>query len=233
MKVFLSYHSSDKKFVDLLEESLYRFGMEPIVVENNIQAGSNITHKVIDALEQFDIFMPILTRNSVNSEWVNQEIGFAVARTNSYPSQNSVVFPGQQSGYVIPIIQDGLGSRIKGFLVNIEGIKYDPRNPDNTIINIIIQLSNLPNAQVFYGGNNQYDQRCPNCKDLVQITRPSIEEIIETIQREENLLMVCPHCNELLIINPKTLALIQSRHLSEEEFEQLRNQFNISYQRRI
>ena len=225
MKIFLSYHSSDKKFVDYLAESLFRFGMEPIVVENNIQAGANITQKVIEALEDFDIFMPIITRNSVNSEWVNQEIGFAVARTNSYPSQRGMIFPGQQQGYVIPIIQTGLGSKIKGFLVNIEGIKYDPRSPDNTVIQIFLQLSNLSIFHPYYSTNNQFNQRCPNCKEMLSITRPSIEELLETIDRQEQIEILCPQCNILLIFNPKTLLLIETKQLTEEEILNFTNSY--------
>lgn len=213
MKVFLSYHSRDKKFVDSLAESLIRFGHEPIVVENNIQAGGNITEKVIKALEEFDVFIPIITKNSYNSEWVNQEIGFAVSRTHSYNS--SLVYQNPQSGYIFPIYQEGIGTKLKGFLVNIEGIKFNPLSPKITIFIVAQWLNNINT----YNYNSSFIQRCPNCKKTLNIPNPSINGLIEIIEREQEYYQLCSICNTFLVFDPRTLFLNHHKVLTKEEYE--------------
>ena len=39
-----------------------------------------VTKKVADGIRESQIIIPILTKNSISSQWVNQEIGFAVAK---------------------------------------------------------------------------------------------------------------------------------------------------------
>jgi hypothetical protein len=80
-KVFVSYvHDDDNKrraFVRVLEGATPP--IEAVVVATRRLPGKPLTEKVSDGITESDYFVPILTRASVGTQWVNQEIGYATA----------------------------------------------------------------------------------------------------------------------------------------------------------
>jgi TIR domain-containing protein len=78
----------------------FDFPIEPIVIATNKEPGKRLSDKVSEGIISSDIFIPILTRNSINNQWVNQEIGFAVA----------------QEKRIVPVTEKQIISQLKGFI---------------------------------------------------------------------------------------------------------------------
>jgi hypothetical protein len=100
-KVFISYSDFDRDKVKLLINELKTNPMfSAIVIANNREALEPLAKKVADGIIRSDIFIPILTRNSIMTQWINQEIGFATALNKK----------------VLPIVENDQISNLKGFI---------------------------------------------------------------------------------------------------------------------
>jgi len=101
-KIFLSYSEFDKNKMKALRNALKkREGLDPIVVSERRKVGQSLTDKVKDCMQEADWLIPILTRNSIGNQWVNQEIGFAEAI-------NKIT--------IVPLVEKNLLDKLKGFI---------------------------------------------------------------------------------------------------------------------
>ena len=102
--IFISYASEDQNKMKALRRAIsmkYR-GFKPIVVVDRRNAGKPLTDKVKNGIKDTDYFMPIITRNSISNQWVNQEIGYAAAKDRE----------------IIPIVEDNIRDKLNGFIHN-------------------------------------------------------------------------------------------------------------------
>lgn len=100
-KIFLSYSELDKNKLKALRSAIKkREGLDPIVVSERRKVGQSLADKVKECMQEADILIPILTRKSIGSQWVNQEIGFAEARK----------IP------IVPLVEKSLLDKLKGFI---------------------------------------------------------------------------------------------------------------------
>ncbi|WP_319549870.1 toll/interleukin-1 receptor domain-containing protein [Desulfogranum marinum] len=76
-RVFLSHSSKDKPFVRELDKALRAFGVDTFLDERDIGIGEDIPQKVYDALQEATYVCYILSNNSVDSEWVKEELSVA------------------------------------------------------------------------------------------------------------------------------------------------------------
>lgn len=78
VRIFISHASDDirkaEEVRDYIEEQEYLF---PILIVRDKQPNELIEKQVEQGIKSADYFVPILTNNSLNSIWVNQEIGYA------------------------------------------------------------------------------------------------------------------------------------------------------------
>lgn len=104
MKIFISYSDKDRNKMTALERSIAKssLNIKTIIVSRNINPGVPLTEKVKDSITECDVLIPILTKKSITSQWVNQEIGYAFAK-------NITVFP---------IVESGIIKHLKGFIHN-------------------------------------------------------------------------------------------------------------------
>lgn len=101
IKIFISYMSNDNnKARSFARELEARPTLDPIIVVNKREPRSLFADKVKKAIEESDYVVPIITKNSLDSQWVNQEIGFAEAK-------EKIVFP---------IIDKKCLQKLKGFI---------------------------------------------------------------------------------------------------------------------
>ncbi len=111
-KIFISFSSQkDKNKMNAFFKAIKKDGtFEPIVVEKKKTPGKLFSEKVKEAIKQSDYFIPILTRNSRTSQWVNQEIGFAEAQVKCD---------------ILPIVEESIIPKLKGFIHNqIDCFRY-------------------------------------------------------------------------------------------------------------
>lgn len=102
MKVFISYASADDRKRRALARAMETANpsLTPIVISSRGDPGRPLSDKVADGLREADFLVPILTRSSIGTQWVNQEIGFA----------NGIELK------VVPLVEVGIMPELKGFI---------------------------------------------------------------------------------------------------------------------
>lgn len=95
--VFLSHSSKDKPQVRKLADDLMRAGISVWYDEAEIKVGDSIRQKINQMLLYSDYVLAILSRNSVRSRWVREELELAFAK-NAEAAQS----------FIIPVLLDRL-----------------------------------------------------------------------------------------------------------------------------
>jgi hypothetical protein len=104
IKVFISYSAEDSVKLKALSKALGKSKRRflPIIIENRKLPGKPLYEKVKEGILETPFFIPIMTRSSIKNQWVNQEIGFAVANYRN----------------IFPIVEKSIVKRLKGFIHN-------------------------------------------------------------------------------------------------------------------
>jgi hypothetical protein len=160
--IFISYSDFDKNKVNLIVNELEGNSMFfPIVISQNREALKPLAQKVADGIHKAEIILPILTKKSITTQWINQEIGFATALKKR----------------IMPVAEANLINKLKGFVHKQIDLPYNYLpNADkaieqkefiNQIKNLIYDLENdyikllpgtvLPNKTEFEKGLEQLD----------------------------------------------------------------------------
>jgi hypothetical protein len=79
LRIFLSYAAADKEHAHRLRSLLSRRPNLRVFTTETLSAGEDWESKLRDELSQSDIFMVLLSLNSVDSKWVLHELGAAWA----------------------------------------------------------------------------------------------------------------------------------------------------------
>lgn len=123
--VFVSHSVRDLDVVYQFKYWLEVNGIRVYVDDTQPQYGTPLPAKIANALNQSDCVIAILTTSGDRSEWVNQEIGYAV----------------RAGRLVIPVVEQGVN--LKGFIANVEYVTFQPNDPATAITNVINYLSGL------------------------------------------------------------------------------------------
>jgi hypothetical protein len=101
-KIFISYSDLDRNKMNALKRAIEKVDSElkAVVIADEKKPLRTLAEKVEEGIRQSNILVPILTSNSINNQWVNQEIGFAKAHGIE----------------IIPIIDDKVLKKLKGFV---------------------------------------------------------------------------------------------------------------------
>lgn len=188
-KIFISYDTQDEELVTKITDSLTRIGLEPFKAPDHISIGSDLAAKVIHAINDSNCFVPILTQNSITSQWVNQEIGYAYSR-DELP--------------IFPVVEKGL--QIKGFVHHTkENIQLDPEHPDTAIHYLITSLRDYVNRNLT--AISKIYIICKICTKNYSIDLPSYREIVKAIEEEKLIATRCSGCKNLNNLSPKTFEI--------------------------
>ena len=77
-KLFISYSYEDVVFVKKFTLLLSLYGFDVWMDEKNISNGEYYTSKILKGIHESDAYLVFLSKNSVNSKWVDAEIDFAL-----------------------------------------------------------------------------------------------------------------------------------------------------------
>lgn len=80
LKFFISHRDIHKVAAKKLGEDLTKYGISTFVAHDSIQAMSTWKHEIMRALQTMDACLCFITSDFYDSEWTNQEVGFALAR---------------------------------------------------------------------------------------------------------------------------------------------------------
>jgi len=77
LDVFISYSSKDLSVANQVKALIQRPNCRVFLAKYSLQAGSEISTGIIDAIRRCDLFILLWSENARSSEWVPQEIGIA------------------------------------------------------------------------------------------------------------------------------------------------------------
>lgn len=90
-KIFLSYSSKDRAFVEDLAKKLLGEGFSVWYDGWEIHIGDSIIHKINEGISSSDFLLIVLSRNSVNSKWVREELN--AATIENINSRGIIILP--------------------------------------------------------------------------------------------------------------------------------------------
>lgn len=100
-EIFISYSTKDKDKVELVGKLLASSAdFSPVIIASDREALKPLAQKVADGITRSHFIVPIITRNSITTQWINQEIGFATALKKP----------------ILPIVEASLIDELKGFI---------------------------------------------------------------------------------------------------------------------
>ena len=126
-KVFISHSTQDRGLVITLANLLTKFGVEVSVAEWYLSPGELLDRKVFSQIEKADCVVALLTRNGLRSNWVHQEVGYAI----------------KAGRLIIPLVEKGVDPGDLAALQGKEYIEYDPLQPQGALIKASTYVKSL------------------------------------------------------------------------------------------
>ncbi len=162
-RVFLSHKADVKKETADLKERLRLFGISCFVAHEDIHPTKAWQDEIENALASMDGFVALMTANFHDSDWTDQEVGFAFARG-------------------VPIIAVRLGKDPYGFIGKFQGLSSAWPTAAADIVQILIKNDRMFSAYI------SALRKCPNwdggntlAKALPGIERLSASQVNELI----------------------------------------------------
>lgn len=88
---FISYSSKDQEFADRLHADLQDSGVRCWLATEDLKIGDKFRQRIDEAIRYHDKLLVVLSRKSVNSAWVEEEVEAAFAR--EHKEKKLVLFP--------------------------------------------------------------------------------------------------------------------------------------------
>lgn len=155
-RVFLSHRSNVKGQTAYLKTQLQLFGVSCFVAHEDIHPTKVWQDEIENALRSMDCLVALMTTDFHESEWTDQEVGFAF-------------------GLGVPIIPVRLGTNPYGFIEKFQALPSTWENAAENIAKILINNNRMFSAYV------QALRRCPNwvSGNIIAEVLPSIEKLTE------------------------------------------------------
>ncbi|MDH2900970.1 MAG: toll/interleukin-1 receptor domain-containing protein [archaeon] len=194
-KVFISYDVRDDTLVRTIARSLEHIGIEPFLANDHVAVGTKIGDKITESINDSNCFVPIITTNSVNSQWVNQEIAYAYAHSKEYDLG------------IFPVVENGVTP--SGFIdKSREYVSMNRDNLEQTIYRLMAALREYINRN--WDTLEEIRIHCKTCSNNYKIPLPT-QQIIDRAVREESVFpSVCPKCKLQNNLDPRTLEISSS-----------------------
>lgn len=128
-RVFLSHKSEVKEQTAKLKTRLELFGVSAFVAHEDIHPTKAWQDQIEKALHSMDAFLAIMTENFHDSEWTDQEVGFALARG-------------------VPVIALKLGKPPYGFLGKFQALSSDWQSAPERIVGLLIKHERMFDAYI-------------------------------------------------------------------------------------
>jgi hypothetical protein len=155
-RLFLSHKSEVKKEAADLKEKLGLFGVSAFVAHQDIRPTKAWQDEIENALLSMDAFVALMTGDFHESDWTDQEVGFALARG-------------------VPVIAVKLGRDPYGFLGKFQALSADWDDAPIGIVNLLMKHERMFSAYL------QTLRRCPSfdCGNVLSRALPGIERATE------------------------------------------------------
>ena len=207
LRVFVS-HSKNYSFVKKLKDRLMYSGVSCFVAHKDIEPTKKWQREIMEALKSMEMMFCLITKDSCKSWWVNQEIGFALAR--GIP--------------IIPIKLDGYDP--KGFINEIQAMSLNINNIEssaNDLVRVIIKrFSQYPPVKKHFlnkfleakdGSFFGAKQKFMNIINL-EFNDQEVEEIVKTIEGPASTIV-----NQLMVLLSDRIIQEHLIQLQDKEYK--------------
>jgi hypothetical protein len=193
-QVFVSHAPSDLDLVQELFSTVRNLHVDVHVVLEGIEPGRS-RQDLEGRLANSDLLVVVLTDEGATNRWVNQEIGYAVAK--GIP--------------ILPLYTDGVEP--EGYLQRHEGVGLDPDEMDVTVFNLLSRLRSelaplgtlsTPNWFVRFPCNFE------NCGAPVTLDiQETQKKLWQMYEHNQALVTACGECDAGYFFNPATLGYVR------------------------
>jgi hypothetical protein len=104
-KVFMSHSHKDKFFCKSLARTLNESGIEVWIDEAEMKVGQSLIAMIRDALDNVDFVVAIISSASVKSQWVNEELDFAMNK--QIKNRKIIILPVVKDECILPGFLEG------------------------------------------------------------------------------------------------------------------------------
>jgi hypothetical protein len=162
-RLFLSHKSEVKRETAAVKDGLRMFGVSSFVAHEDIHPTKTWQDEIESALASMDGFVALMTDGFHDSDWTDQEVGFAIARG-------------------VPIIAVQLGKIPYGFIGKFQALRSNWQNCAGDIVKILIKNDRMFSAYIevlrecpsFETGNKLADM-------LLSVDKLSVQQIDELV----------------------------------------------------
>lgn len=171
-RLFFSHKSEVKKETSELKDQLQAFGVSCFVAHEDIHPTKAWQDEIENALASMDGFVALMTENFHDSDWTDQEVGFAFARG-------------------VPIIAVRLGKNPYGFIGKFQGLSSTWLIAAEEIVKILIKNDRMFRAYIealrkcpSWNGGNTLGKALPGIEAL---TAQQIDELVAAFNETSEL----------------------------------------------
>ncbi len=131
VSIFFSHSNKDRRWCEWLAADAIGLGVHVYLAEHDQRAGKPLAEKVKQNIDKCKALVVLLTHNSVSSSYVQQEIGYAIAKGK----------------LVIPLVQPEIPKGDLAMLDGLEYIEFDFQNPRSAKEGLAAELKRLAERQ--------------------------------------------------------------------------------------
>ena len=193
-QVFVSHDPTDLELVQELFSTVKNFPFGVHLALEEVESGRTRA-RLEGRLANSDLVVATMTESAANSQWINQEVGYAVAK--GIP--------------VIPLYDDE--SLCGGFLEGSEGVAIDRENPSFTIFNLLCRLRaelaplgalSVPNWYI------RFPCTLANCGHPVTLELELGQTKLWKLHKHGQLLeTTCDVCESTYFFDPATIGFVR------------------------
>lgn len=171
-RLFMSHKAQVKRETAQLKTDLEAYGISAFVAHEDIHPTRAWQDEIENALASMDGFVALMTPDFHESDWTDQEVGYALARG-------------------VPIIALRLGRDPYGFLGKFQGLSCDWRSAPEEIVKLLIKHDRMVSAYIkalsrcwSFDIGNTLSRMLPYIQSL---SNHQIDEIIRTFNSNDQL----------------------------------------------
>ena len=193
-QVFVSHAPADFELVEEIVSTIRNLPIEVHVALEEVESGRS-RQNLKGRLSNSDVVVAVLSEDGEYNQWVNQEIGYAIA--NGIP--------------VLPLY--GKSVSPPGFLADQEGVTLEPDDLAVTVFNLLCRLQSelaplgalsTPNWYVRFPCN--FD----DCGTVVTLTIDQTQKSLwQMYEHNQALVATCEACSTQYFFNPATLGFVR------------------------
>lgn len=162
-RVFLSHKSEAKAETGELKDRLKVFGVSCFVAHEDIHPTKAWQDEIENALSTMDAFVALMTKDFHDSEWTDQEVGYAVARG-------------------VPIIAAKLGRDPYGFIGKFQALRTTWGSCPEDVARLLINNDRMLSAYMLaLAGCSSFDMGNAQSKVLDAIRALSAEQLSQLV----------------------------------------------------